>query len=486
MKHMREHRMSFPWPQIPLRFSERRVLLGVVDVGALVMALWLSLVLRNLSPFEVLFLKFWRFTWLPTLIFVWLIVGTLFDVYDLTKAANAMQSMWAAGLAALISAGIYLLIPYLTPPLPERRLALLLFPLLAAAAVALWRLVYALVFVQSVFLHTALVIGAGWSGRTLARAVIEAGDESGNGHGSVGYQILGFIDDDPAKRTLTIEGVPVLGTRHDLVRLVRDLQPDELIIAITHSQRIHPELFEAILTCREMGVPITTMAALYERITGRVPVQHAGRDLHVVMPLIRPSVFRLYLFIRRLLDVLIAALGTVFVGMMIPIVWLANRFFSPGEVFYRQERVGMGGRRFQMLKFRTMVKDAEKEHGPVWAQENDPRVTPLGRFLRKTRLDEAPQFWNVLKGEMSLIGPRPERPEFVEELAKQIPFYRVRHAVRPGITGWAQVKYRYGASVEDALIKLQYDLYYIKHQGPFLDLLILIKTFQVMLGFRGR
>jgi lipopolysaccharide/colanic/teichoic acid biosynthesis glycosyltransferase len=148
--------------------------------------------------------------------------------------------------------------------------------------------------------------------------------------------------------------------------------------------------------------------------------------------------------------------------------------------------VGQGGRVFGVVKFRSMVVNAEEHTGVVWATENDGRVTPVGRLLRKTRLDESPQFWNVVKGDMGLIGPRPERPEFITQLAQQIPFYRVRHAVKPGITGWAQVKYRYGASVHDALVKLQYDLYYIKHQGFYLDLLILLKTVQVVLGLKGR
>ena len=158
----------------------------------------------------------------------------------------------------------------------------------------------------------------------------------------------------------------------------------------------------------------------------------------------------------------------------------------PRPLFYSQERVGYSGKVFTMLKFRTMVVDAERQTGGVWANENDDRITTIGRFLRKSRLDELPQLWNVLKGEMSLIGPRPERQSFVELLEKEIPFYRLRHAVKPGITGWAQVCYRYGASTEDAFVKLQYDFYYIKNQSVFLDLLILLKTFRLMLGLGGR
>jgi lipopolysaccharide/colanic/teichoic acid biosynthesis glycosyltransferase len=169
-----------------------------------------------------------------------------------------------------------------------------------------------------------------------------------------------------------------------------------------------------------------------------------------------------------------------------PFIWLGNRLTNPGDLFYWQERVGEGGKVFQVVKFRSMVMGAEQDTGVVWARENDERITPVGRLLRKARIDEMPQFWNVLKGEMSLIGPRPERPFIITTLEKEIPFYRVRHAVRPGITGWAQVCYRYGASVDDAHIKLEYDLYYIKHQSWYLDLVILVKTVRVMLGLQGQ
>ena len=185
------------------------------------------------------------------------------------------------------------------------------------------------------------------------------------------------------------------------------------------------------------------------------------------------------------MDLILASLGMLVLAVLFPLIALAIYLDSPGPIFYTQERVGKGGRVFRIYKFRSMVPDAEKGRA-VWAQENDPRVTRVGRILRRTHLDEFPQFWNILKGEMSAVGPRPERPEFVEELAREIPFYRVRHAVKPGMAGWALVKYGYASSKEDALIRLQYDLYYIKHWSPWLDLVILCKTVVDTLTFRGR
>jgi len=206
----------------------------------------------------------------------------------------------------------------------------------------------------------------------------------------------------------------------------------------------------------------------------------------VIMPGDQSPSQRLFLIFREAADALTALPALLFLGLCIPPLWVINRFNSPGPLFYRQDRIGKSGKIFKILKFRTMVVAAEQTTGVVWAKANDDRITPVGRFLRKSRLDELPQFWNVLKGEMSFIGPRPERPSFVSVLEKEIPFYRLRHAVKPGITGWAQVQYGYGASVNDAFVKMTYDLYYIKNQSFFLDVLIIWKTFSVVLGLKGR
>ncbi|HLY26881.1 MAG TPA: sugar transferase, partial [Aggregatilineales bacterium] len=197
------------------------------------------------------------------------------------------------------------------------------------------------------------------------------------------------------------------------------------------------------------------------------------------------SIFNLYGPLKRGLDVILALVGLAIFAIMLPFLAVIMTLDNPGPLFYVQERVGRGGRLFKIMKLRSMIPDAEAQVGPQWAQQNDPRVTKIGRILRRTRLDEVPQLLNVLHGEMSMIGPRPERPFFVDQLTQQIPFYRTRLAVKPGVTGWAQVKYRYGSSREDALIKLQYDLYYIRHQSLTLDLLILLRTAGKMLALQG-
>lgn len=470
---------------LSLQFSERKLLLGFMDLLSLNIALFVTLAMRQGLDFS--FRGFWnRLSWFVILSGVWLVCAFMLECYNLSRAASFPHSVGRISAVVFLTSLIYWLIPRVTPALPPSRLTIIAFPVLGLAGIVAWRIFYATVLVQPGFQQRALIVGAGWAGRTLAKAVDEMNRGNGMSYRNIGYEIVGFIDDDIAKQGILIDGIRVLGTRCELVQLARQLYPNELIVGITHSETIHSELFAAILECREMGISITTMATLYERLTGRVPIEHAGRALNVAMPLSQRATHRFYLMLKRMADVGFGSAGCIVLVALIPFVWLANLWTSPGPLFYSQERVGKGGRTFFVMKFRSMVVDAEKYTGAVWAAENDLRATLIGRFLRQTRLDEIPQFWNVLKGDMSLIGPRPERPYFVHQLTLQIPFYRVRHAVKPGLTGWAQVKYRYGASVEDSLIKLQYDLYYIKYQGVLLDLGILLQTIPIVLGFKGR
>jgi len=220
------------------------------------------------------------------------------------------------------------------------------------------------------------------------------------------------------------------------------------------------QLFKGLMDCQELGMRITLVPLLYEEITGKVPVRHIGESWPAALPLGHASTGSLFSVCKRAMDVTISLLGLAALLVLFPLVALAIYVDSPGPIFYAQERVGKGGRTYRLVKLCTMVPDAERDGRAVWAREKDPRVTRVGRILRATHIDELPQFINILKGEMSVVGPRPERQEFVAELEKQIPFYRLRHAVKPGMAGWALVKHGYSSSVEDALTKLQYDLYY--------------------------
>jgi exopolysaccharide biosynthesis polyprenyl glycosylphosphotransferase len=475
--------LRIPLPSLGLRFSERKLLLVVIDLFILNTTLWITLISRGtLQPeWEAIWNKIHWFLLLNAL---WIIIGSYLEVYNLRRAATPERFIWGVVTAALATTVVYLLIPYISPSLPQKRSMVLLFPSLLLTGLLTWRTIYAKVFAQPVFRRRAIIVGAGSSGRAVARLIttISKGDLVTNS--ATGYQLLGFADHRDRLRGANIGGFPVLAIGHELVDLVKQLQPNEIILAYRPTDSISDELFESIVDCGEMGVPLVTAASLYEEVTGRVPLQHVGRNLSMVFPLEETTSLRLYILFRRLFDIVVSGIGCMLFLLLIPLVWLGHRF-SPGPLLYRQRRVGKSGKIFHIIKFRSMIDDAEKLTGAVWASKADSRVTTLGRFLRRSRLDELPQFWNILKGEMSLIGPRPERPEFVERLSKEIPYYRIRHAVRPGITGWAQVRYPYGASVEDSVRKLQYDLYYIKHQGPYIDSLILLHTLRVIARFKG-
>jgi exopolysaccharide biosynthesis polyprenyl glycosylphosphotransferase len=423
--------------------------------------------------------------WFVTLAIVWWLMAQLLECYDLARAASAPYSILSAAGAAGLTVLVYQFIPVFTPPLISRG-PILVFAVLAVGVIALWRGLYAVLFSQPDFHQRALVLGAGGAGQAFADALQEV-PKSGNPFRGTGYQIIGFLDDDAAKREREAwAGAPVLGSSAELPRLAKELAADEVVLAITHRHTMSDAAFASLLTCREAGVPVTTMPAAYERLLGRLPVEHIGQDLAAVLPLEGGATQRLYVVCKRGLDVVAGLVGICALALVLPFVALANAAFAPGPLFYRQMRAGFGGHPFSVLKLRTMRPDAETGTGAVWSEAGDPRVTPVGRWLRKSRLDELPQVVNVLRGEMSLIGPRPERPEFIESLATNIPFYRARHAVRPGLTGWAQVRYGYGSSMEDARIKLEYDLYYVRHAGIYLDALIALKTLAVMLRLQGK
>ncbi len=474
-------------PGLGLRASERLLMLGLVDFALLAAALIIAVKTRTpwLDPPGALFANW---LWFVTLAVLWWIVAQVAEAYDLARAASASYSILSAAPAAAITALLYQWIPLFTPPLASRKLSLS-FGLLAVGLIALWRGIYAVLFVQPAFQQRVLVLGAGWAGRALAEALSQAGDQqTPNPYRGTGATIVGFVDDasQPAE-SATMAGVPILGASADLLRLARELAVDEVVLAITDRSAMSQAAFDALLACREQGYHVTTMPALYEQLLGRVAVEHVGRNLNAVLPVNeRGPVERFFRIFKRWVDLFAGTIGLLALALTIPIVAVGNVLSSPGPLFYRQVRVGKGGRHFRVIKYRTMRPDAEHSTGAMWAETADPRVTPIGRWLRRARIDELPQVLNVLKGEMSLVGPRPERPEFVDQLAMQIPFYRARHAVKPGITGWAQVRCGYGRTVADARTKLEYDLYYVRHAGFYLDTLIALKTAAVMLKLKGK
>jgi exopolysaccharide biosynthesis polyprenyl glycosylphosphotransferase len=274
-----------------------------------------------------------------------------------------------------------------------------------------------------------------------------------------------------------------LGDIRELPQLARKQWAREIVIA--SDAELEPQLFQYISNCQALGIRVTSMADFYARLERKIPVEYIGTNW-VLQAIQDRALFRgLQLAFKRLMDLLLLLFGLPVLALLLPLLALLIHLDSPGPIFYRQVRSGRGGAPFWILKFRTMIADAEKAGKPQWATERDPRITRVGHFLRKSRLDEVPQLINILRGEMSFVGPRPERPEFVEMLREQIPFYDTRMMIKPGLTGWAQVHYDYGNSTDDALVKLQHDFFYIRHWTFWMDVYVLFRTVAVVLQLKG-
>jgi sugar transferase (PEP-CTERM system associated) len=298
----------------------------------------------------------------------------------------------------------------------------------------------------------------------------------------LGVELVGFVDPDASRVGTSLINPGIVGTIGDIPRIVRERRVDRVVVSLADARGklSMDQLLEIKLN---NGVRFDHLASVYEEYVGKIAVENLRPSWLVFSQGFRKN--RTVAGFKRTLDVLLALTGLILTLPVMAIVAIAVKLTSPGPVLYCQQRVGKDGQVFTLFKFRSMQADAEAETGAVWSTSDDPRVTRLGRHLRRTRLDELPQLWNVLKGDMSIVGPRPERPEFVRELTAEIPYYGQRHVVRPGVTGWAQVRYAYAASVAESLEKLQYDLFYVKHMSVSLDLLIIFETIKTMIVRAG-
>lgn len=394
------------------------------------------------------------------------------DLYELRTLAQEKVLLARVLRALAVGTAVLAILYYAVPELMLGRGILAL----TAALVAMWA--YGsrelLKWASRSALHERiLILGAGETAVEVGREILV--------RRRLGYDLVGFLDQTRERVGVSILNPGIVGSYADLVDVCRKKRIDRVLVCVKDRRGAIP--FDQLLDARTHGIDVEDGASFSERLTGRIPVRDITPSWFIFGPGFRQP--RHVLAIKRTLDVVISFVGIVLTAPFMLLTALAVRLESPGPVFFTQERVGKGGKTFRLVKFRSMRTDAEKD-GPVWAKQNDDRITRVGKVIRKTRLDELPQFWNVLTGDMSLVGPRPERPFFVEQLSRKIPFYDMRHVVRPGCTGWAQVRWRYGASEEDAMQKLQYDLYYIKHLSIRRDLLTMFDTAKVMVLGEGR
>jgi exopolysaccharide biosynthesis polyprenyl glycosylphosphotransferase len=465
-------------PRAGLTLAQRQVALFAGDLGCVLLAvgislgLWIWMGQGMAHPLAFLRDKdaFSPFLWLIPLWF--LLIAHLYDPHS---AFSRERSLIGLALAAGISLVPYLGLYFLAAPGTLPRIAILTFLLAVCALELIWRMLAIRLFTLPGLQRTALVIGAGRAGNMILQVL----QEEVPGH----FRIDGLIDDDPAKQGREFRSVPVLGGAAALRDTVKERGISLLVLAI--SGEINALLFQAILDCQEQGAEVVRMPTLYESLLGRVPIAYLDADWLLTSFLDSAKLFDLYDPLKRLIDLAIGIVGVIIWLILLPLLALIIRLDSAGPILYGQGRSGKGGRLFRVWKFRTMVAHAEADGEARWASAEDPRVTRVGKWMRRTRLDEIPQFWNVLRGEMSFIGPRPERPEWIAQLEKQIPFYRARLLVHPGITGWSQVNYGYVRSVEDTALKLEYDLYYIRHRSLGLDLKIMLRTLGTVIRFQG-
>lgn len=412
--------------------------------------------------------------WFYILPLVWLLL--MVDSYELHTASNWRKTLRGIAVAPLMGLlGYSLVFTINTDPNSLPRIAIGAFLVLASFLTLGWRAIYIRLYTSSGLMRRVLVVGAGKAGRTLVEAYRKLNPPP--------FLIIGFIDDDPSKRNKSYHGFGVLGDSEHLLDLVEDYRISDVVVAITGE--IKGETFQTVLDVQERGIEVTRMPILYEELTQRVPIEHLETDWVIRSFVDQVRVHGLYELLKRSMDILGGFVGTLMFLLVFPFISIAIILETGFPIFYSQPRLGKGAKAFNILKFRTMKQNAEAD-GIKNAQENDPRITKVGNFLRKTRLDEMPQFWDVLRGEMSLVGPRAERPELVAEYQKQIPFYRARLLVKPGLTGWAQINYGYVATVKETVVKLEYDLYYIKHRTLGMDFSIVLRTIGTVLRRTGR
>jgi exopolysaccharide biosynthesis polyprenyl glycosylphosphotransferase len=461
-----------------LTARERRFIILIGDILVAVVALFVALYFWAQQDewlhFSWQFLKERPPDWYYLLPIFWIIL--LVELYDIRRASRIRDVIQGIFFAFLISGGIYLLIFFISSPNPLPRRGVAGFLIAASILTLLWRIIYIQIFTAPVFLRRVLIVGAGRAGMRLSGII--------KGIWPPPFYLVGLIDDDPKKIGKKIDDLPVLGGSGQLLEIIKTEIISDLIFSI--SGEMKPEMSKAILSAEENGVVVTTMPVVYEELMGRVPIQLLQDDWILRSFLDASHSSGSYEIIKKIIDICCSVVGLLITAILFPLISLMILIDSGFPIFFIQERLGKSGKPFMLFKFRTMMQDAEKDGIARLAIKNDERVTRAGRFLRRSRLDELPQFINVLRGDVSIVGPRAERPELIDKMQKKIPFYRARLFVKPGVTGWAQVNYRYASNLEETAVKLEYDLYYIKNRNILLDLTIILRTIGTVFRYIGQ
>jgi exopolysaccharide biosynthesis polyprenyl glycosylphosphotransferase len=458
--------------KIHFNISERKILLRIIDLLAVFLGLNFVAYFFDFQYFK---LQKENYYWFSIMGIYLLFFGEVYEMYDLQTASSKWKISKSVILTASFTFVFYLLTPIFTPILPTNRIQLIYLFFSIFSSLLFWRLLYSNFFATNRFVKNVILI-CNIEDIEELKFDLESADPN--------YKIKAFVAINNVNNSIkTLNKIKLLDIQK-LETYISKRNISEIIIASEHTEGITNLFYNKLLQLLESGVIIKEYVQVYEDLTQRIPIHFMARDFYRYFPFSRRNNM-LYLLSIRALDIIVSSIGILLVLVLIPFIIVGNIIGNKGSLLYSQERVGKNGVVFKIWKFRSMVKNAET-NGAVFAVQNDSRITMFGKFLRKSRADEFPQFINILKGEMALIGPRPERPFFVNKISEEMPFYDTRHIIKPGLTGWAQINYSYGDSIEDSLIKLQYDLYYIKHRSLFMDINIVIKTFSTVLFYRGQ
>jgi sugar transferase (PEP-CTERM system associated) len=395
-----------------------------------------------------------------------------FDLYELKVFRSGLELsvrlLQSLGISSILLAVLYYLFPFLVI---GRGIFFISLVFMGVVIVA-WRITYNQISKAKQLDQKIMIVGSGPLARNIAGDILERLD--------TGFKVVGFIAADPERVGEKLVNPSIIGDQTHIVDIAAREKVDRIIVALEERRGKFPH--GQLLECKMRGIGVEEGIKFYEHLTGRLQVESLTPSFLIFSDGFKKS--RLTMWTKRIIDLAVSVIGLVILFPLILIISILVKIDSPGPVLYRQERVGKRGKIFKLLKFRSMIENAEA-NGPLWAEREDERITRVGRWIRKGRLDEIPQLFNVLRGDLSFVGPRPERPYFVEKLRKEISFYDQRHTVKPGATGWAQINYGYGASQKDSLEKLKYDLYYIKNLSAVFDLLIIFQTIKIVLFGKG-
>jgi exopolysaccharide biosynthesis polyprenyl glycosylphosphotransferase len=472
LKAQRQRRSSLTLLHLILMFGDGAVLVVLL---ALVLTLAPFMHLGSQVPNGVFGIRDTKFVWICLALIAWYTAVNLAHAQDPNDASSLLKSPLSV-LCALVMMFIFwmgLLYVFVGSRALSSIWIMLFFFVLAAPIFSVWRVILAEVVSMPRFRRRAIIVGINAAGETFVKELQYVRRPRVN--------ILGYISEDGESQRER-DGVAIRGGRSTLRYMARTGMIDMIIMALDY--KVNPELYQEAFEASQFGISVVPIAAIYESTSGKIPLEHIGDQWSVALQSER-FVSSLYLCWNKIVDLALGFCGLVMLCLVFPVLALLISLDSPGPIFYSQERAGYHGRTFLILKFRSMTTSTEHTGKEQWTTEHDPRVTRIGQFMRATHLDELPQVLNILRGDMSLIGPRPERPAYIAELAKENIFYSYRLSVKPGLTGWAQVKYGYGSGEQDELVKLQYDLFYIKHRSFLLDVLILLKTVGEVIFFHG-